>query len=104
MISDRRVDGMRTENWGRYRIGSGESVNGYLQRLRAELSNLENASRIQYTGRRVWGTHVYPGGCWICDTFGVAHGLLALLEEGFPGEAEVNIEAKSSTIDSGQPT
>lgn len=79
---------MRSENWARYRIGSSEPVSEYLMRIRAEVATLENASRVQWTGRRTWGTHLYPGGCWICDGFGVIHGLLALLEEAHPDEVD----------------
>lgn len=57
-------------------------------RIRAELAQLENLGRIQWTSRVPWRTHTAPSGCWICDTYGLVHGLLALLEEAFPEEAE----------------
>ena len=90
---------MRSENWARYRIGDSESVPSFLMRIRSELANLENASRVQWTGRRVWGTHTYSGGCWICDGFGVIHGLLALLEEGYPQEGR-RVDKESNSVES----
>lgn len=101
--------GMRTERWGQYRIGDGEPVSEFLRRIRAELATLEMAARIQWTGRRIWSSHTYPGGCWVCDTYGLCHGLLDLLEGAYPdvqdtsevvrgGEEEINT-AKSSLID-----
>lgn len=81
--------GMRTERWGTYRIGSSESVADYLGRIRGELASLEGAARIQWTGRRIWSSHTYPGGCWICEAYGLVHALLFLLEESYPSEAAV---------------
>lgn len=78
---------MRTERWGTYRIGVGEPVSEFLGRTRAELASLEGAARIQWTGRRIWSSHTYPGGCWVCDVFGLVHALLGLLEDSFPSEA-----------------
>jgi len=78
--------GMRTERWPAYRIGSSESPPDYLGRIRSELASLEGAARIQWTGRRIWSSHTYPGGCWICEVFGLVHALLGLLEESFPSE------------------
>lgn len=80
------VDAIRTENWHRYRIGAGEGVTDYLGRIRAELAQLENLSRIQWTSRVPWRTHTAPSGCWICDLTGVVHGLLALLDDMYPQE------------------
>lgn len=81
--------GMRTERWSQYSIGDGEPVPNFLGRIRAELASLEMAARIQWTGRRIWSTHTYPGGCWVCDVFGLCHGLLGLLEESFPSEGVI---------------
>lgn len=78
--------GMRTERWPAYRIGSSESVPDFLGRIRSELATLEGAARIQWTGRRIWSSHTYPGGCWICDVYGIVHALLGLLEESYPSE------------------
>lgn len=97
-----------------------EPIGDYLSRVRAELASLEMASRVQYNGRRTWGTHMYPGGCWICDAFGLVHGLLAVLDAAYPvpegvegverargsgaseGEVQDLLEStKSTNIDSG---
>lgn len=75
------MDAIRTENWNRYYIGSGEALDSYCRRIRAELEQLELASRIQWSGRRVWSTHSSPGGCWICDSIGASRGLLRTLEQ-----------------------
>lgn len=95
---------LRTERWSTYRIGDGEPVAEYLRRIRSELSALENASRIQWTGRRIWSSHTYPGGCWICDVIGLVHGLLGLLEESYPSvdpSSEVESEPKEEDISTG---
>ena len=97
--------GMRTERWPTYRAGDGEPIAEYLRRVRTELSTLEMAARIQWTGRRIWSSHTYPGGCWICDLAGLCHGLLELLEDAYPSEApdredsETINMAESSDID-----
>lgn len=88
--------GMRTERWPVFRIGDGEPISEYLRRVRAELATLEGAARIQWSGRRIWSSHTYPGGCWICDGFGLVHALLGLLEESFPSEAVAEQDVRRS--------
>lgn len=80
------IQAIRTENWHRYKVGKYEPPGEYLMRIRAEVAQLENLSRNQWTGPRVWRTHTAPGSCWICDTFGAVHGLLAYLEWAYPQE------------------
>jgi len=92
------LDAIRTENWNRYKIGSGEPVSDYSKRMRAELHNLELAGRIQWSGRRVWSTHSSPGGCWICDSFGVISGLLYTLDAYAGLEEEQPVESKGDLI------
>jgi len=71
-------DAIRLERMESLRRGEGESARGYCHRVRGVLDQLALAGRIQWTGRRTWSTHTYPGGCWICDTFAVGY---AFLEE-----------------------
>lgn len=91
---------MRTENWVRYKKGDSENLSDYCSRIRAELSQLELAARIQWTGRRVWGSHTYAGGCWICDSFGVPHALLRVLEEYGNVEIEPSLHPVSEAKES----
>lgn len=80
------MDAIRTENWHRYKSFDGEPPSLYISRVRSELQQLENLCRVQWTSRVPWRTHTAPSGCWICDAFGVIHGLLAYMEECFPDE------------------
>lgn len=69
---------LRLERLPGLRRGEGESALGYLGRIRSQLDQLAIAARSQWTGRRTWSTHTYPGGCWICDQFALTY---AVLEE-----------------------
>lgn len=67
---------LRLECMEGLRRAEGESLLGYCARLEAFLANRETAARSQWTGRRTWSTHTYPGGCWICDLVAISRSML----------------------------
>ncbi len=63
--------GRKTDNLN-VDIGSGETWNSYVARLREFLSRI----RWQSEGHRTWYTHKNPAGCWICELLDICDRLL----------------------------
>lgn len=104
--------GIRPDTGPSVTRGVGELASSYCVRMGNTLDFLVRKSEVSFR----WYTHTNPAGCWICDTFVAAYGLLRELTKlsyemeqtrenlpGGPGESGEGIQRIQEQSDDGIP-